>query len=85
MNLKDFETDDYQKRDGDYPKSKIPVTVQVCDNEIVFSFKNTSESEASKWAKKFAKVNCLDIEECGSCQDGDYHDDWVIASIKVKQ
>ena len=70
-------TDDYQKRDGAYPKSDIPDSINVYDDYILFSFKNTSEGTGRAFAKMFAGHHKIDFKEIDSNQDGDYEDDWI--------
>lgn len=40
--FKHLNTEDYQNRDGKYPKSNIPVSVKVYDDSIELLFKNTT-------------------------------------------
>lgn len=70
-------TEDYQRRDGQYPKSDVPVTIDVFDNEAMFSFKNTSEDSARKWVINFISSKRLPGSIIGVAQAGDYDDDWV--------
>ena len=84
--LKSLATDDYQNRDGDYPRSNVADTVAVSPAYISCEFKNTSENSAARWLESFlsrngVKVNIKDID---TWQDGDYEDDWVIASWECK-
>lgn len=85
----DLETSDYQHRDGNYPKSGIPDTIDVTELDdgnftVEASFKNTCEGDARDWLTNFVKDHNLKIAKHAiSWQDGDYHDDWVIASITV--
>ncbi len=77
--LKKLATDDYQHRGGGYPSSGKAVDIQVYGNNVEASFKNTSEGTAKSWLKKFLENNGYKIDKLDSCQDGDYHDDWVRA------
>lgn len=81
--LKKFETDDYQHRDGDYPQSGKPDTLNVYGSEIECDFKNTSEEIAKQWLEKFLKSKGFTFEKIDACQDGDYQDDWVRAWATV--
>ena len=79
---------DFQQRKGKYPKSNIPddIIVRERDNNFVItaSFKNTTESNAKYWLNNYVKKFDLNIvDESKAWQDGDYQDDWVIASITV--
>lgn len=89
--LKDFDTMDYQHRNGNSIRTGIPDTIQYWKNEskqkieLTFSFKNTSEKEAMNWVKRNA-VYILPSEikyEMDSAQDGDYQDDWVSVYFNV--
>lgn len=77
---------DYQKRDGAYPKSLIPDSIQVTiedDGAILsFDFKNTTDNEALVWYEKSKESKIInkfkkdyDISVSTS-QDGDFKDDW---------
>lgn len=83
-------TRDYQHRDGDYPRSNVADSINVYERqdgtfEIEADFKNTSESTAKRWIEKFVEQHNLTIiKAADSCQDGDYHDDWVRAWVVVK-
>lgn len=85
--LKVFATDDYQNRNGDYPESDEPDTINVYKSSIEVSFKNTSESSAKRWLYKFLKSKgfILDEDDIYTYQDGEYHNDWVIASCKLNK
>jgi hypothetical protein len=84
--LKAMATDDYQNRNGNYPKSDIPDSIQVCvfDNEVIInaSFKNTDETTAKNWLK--TKLSNYKISKLTSAQTGDYHNDWVEADAHIK-
>ena len=76
--LKSFETDDYQNRNGDYPKSDIPDSISYYKFGLEFYFKNTSEKSAKNWVKTFCDKNGLVPTSIDAWQDGDYQDDWVV-------
>ena len=84
-------TRDFQNRKGAYPKSYIPDSVQVQyfedTDEYMFltTFKNTPESDAKVWLENYIKELGLTINSAlDSWQDGDYDNDWVCASCRVK-
>ena len=90
--LKVFITDDYQNRNGNYPESDEPDTINIYNSNlnnasIELSFKNTSESSAKRWLYKFlrSKGFNLDEDDINTYQDGEYHNDWVIASCKLNK
>ena len=70
-------TDDYQKRDGAYPKSNVPDSIDVYDDYMLFSFKNTSERSGREFAEMFALRNKIQFKTIDSNQSGDYEDDWI--------
>jgi hypothetical protein len=81
-NLAALETDDYQKRDGQYPKSNVPDSIRAYrgkgdETTLEFQFKNTSEATGKAWAKNFCETRGLKVVRIGSNQSGDYHDDWI--------
>ena len=88
-----FATDDYQKRNGNYPKSNMPDTINVNQNDVgvamYFSFKNTDETTAKRWVErkyvsqiqsKFPDVKSLVTAQ----QSGDYQDDWIDVTFIMK-
>lgn len=83
-------TDDYQNRDGNYPKSGIPDSIDIYDNkngtyDVNAVFKNTSEADAKSWLTKYIQRHKLTITKPATAwQEGDYHDDWVGACVIVK-
>jgi len=79
-------TDDYQNRCGNYPESDEADTIQVSIDSIVFDFKNTSINSAKRWVYRFLKDNDLDVDEndINAWQDGEYTDDWVMASVSLR-
>lgn len=85
--LLNLQTDDYQKRGGNYPKSNVPDTIEVeeSDNKISIncSFKNTTEGDAESWLSR--KLDCIGIEDytIRTDQTGDYQDDWVDAYVRI--
>ena len=88
--LMELSTDDYQHREDNYPKSGIPVSIDVDDNkngtyDISAAFKNTSEETAKKWLTKYVQRHGLNITKPATAwQSGDYHDDWVDAYVVVE-
>ena len=83
IDLKKYETDDYQNRGGNYPKSDIPDTIRAYKNSLEFSFKNTFESDGEYWVKDFAITEELPIKNIESRQDGDYQDDWIMVTLDL--
>jgi len=82
--LKGLATDDYQKRVGDYPRSGIPTSIQVWEENRSISveamFKNTSEKTADRWMRRFLSGKVGEPAKNAkyqAYQSGDYHDDWV--------
>lgn len=75
------ETDDFQKRDGDYPKSNVPDSIEHQNHGMVFTFKNTDEKTAAAFAKTHMAKHGLKHGKITTRQDGDYHDDWVQAHV----
>lgn len=84
-----LETDDYQKRGGNYPASGIPDTIDVYKDSdrqysIAAEFKNTPENKAKSFMLNLAKKKGLTVVGSPeSWQNGDYVDDWVTAVIYV--
>ncbi len=82
-------TDDFQKRNGNYPKSGVPDTIEKLHSSdhdgASFSFKNTSEGEAKRWVEQFVLQRGLPIDNIHVQQDGDYDDDWVIVTVSAKR
>ena len=87
-------TNDFQHRNGKYPKANIPDSIEIWETErihtndagepcpefgIQASFKNTTQDAAERWLEKWCKQNDIPIRAVESWQDGDYHDDWVCA------
>lgn len=83
MEIAELATDDFQKRDGRYPASGKPDTISVHKKIVSMDFKNTSEAEAMKWARKYLTNNGFLIESVKSHQTGDYQDDWVMVEIAL--
>lgn len=88
MNLKElskFETNDYQRRNGNYPKANVADSIEVWDDgktlEIKIDFKNTSEDAAKEWTTKWCKSNNIQFKGIATAQTGDYHNDWVSAYV----
>lgn len=86
LTLKPLETDDFQDRNGDYPKSGIPTEMYVNKEEVTFSFKNTSREEVKHWIIKYLNKLHLEVDDTDvhAWQSGDYEDDWVDASISLQ-
>lgn len=91
--LKQLETDDYQNKKGNPPKSNVPVSIEFCKNkdgvQLDFDFKNTSELEVKDWFKSSKEaliVNKFKSEfniKVDAYQDGDYPNDWVKLVVKL--
>ena len=83
--LKRLETDDYQQRNGNYPRSGRPDTIYVSDSDIEFSFKNTSQPVAERWVERYLSNEGFKVVPgtINSYQTGDYDDDWVDVSIAI--
>lgn len=90
-------SEDYQNRGGDYPKSDVPVSINCSENkediEVEISFKSTTMENANSWVESsdeynllqnFAKENGYSVE-VNSYQDGDYENDWIATIIKLKK
>jgi len=86
--LKKLETDDYQNRNGAYPKSGIPDSIRVNKrgNNIIVSieFKNTSADQAKKWFGRNFEISQDEILNINTQQTGDYWDDWVTLNVILK-
>lgn len=82
MILQQFATDDYQKRRGNYPKSNVPTSIDAYNDTLEFSFKNTDEETDKKFVVSFCSKNGLVTKSISSCQDGDFHNDWIIVTAK---
>lgn len=84
--LKKYNSDDYQNRDGNYPQSDIPVTIEVDTKALYCEFKNTQESAAKRWLCRMLSRNnfIFDTDDVNVYQSGDYEDDWVTASVSYK-
>lgn len=81
-----YKTDDWQNRDGAYPKSGVPDAVDNAGSYgdeafIEFSFKNTPESHARTWVHKWLQSKRLPFTKITTGQDGDYNDDWVMVYV----
>lgn len=85
MKLAELATDDFQKRGDKYPSSGKPVAISVRGNCATLEFKNTSETEAKKWASNYLFNYGFTVESIEVNQEGDYHDDWVHVYANVKQ
>ena len=80
--LKEYETDDYQNRDGKYPRANVPDYIEVYKNNNAINinavFKSTSESSAKTWLERKI-LSRFDIKPSSvtTGQEGDYENDWV--------
>lgn len=81
-------TEDFQERGDNYPRSGLPVTIEVYDDTqtlkrvvMLLWFKNTSIGDAVTWTKGFARRNSLPYSKVDGWQEGDYQDDWVMVEM----
>jgi len=88
--LLELETNDFQRREGNYPKSGVPDSIEVYldpkgNPEVSASFKNTDEETGKAYLKKYLKQRGFKVIDMDSTQDGDYHNDWIkcFACIKL--
>ena len=82
--LAKLQTDDYQHREGSYPKSGIPDSIRVLGRTVTAEFKNTSESQAARWLERHLENLGFTLKsKAEAFQSGDYDDDWVTASATV--
>lgn len=83
--LKKFKDDDYQNRGDNCPNADVPDTIEVYLDSIEISFKDTSEIKAKKWLYRFltSKDFIVNEDDIHTYQDGEYKDDWVVASCKL--
>ena len=85
LDFTNLATDDYQKRDGNYsPKSNVPDSIDVYDDYMLFSFKNTSELAGKRFVNEFARRNQITYKSIDSNQSGDYEDDWIEVFVYPK-
>lgn len=84
--LKKLETDDYQGRGDNYPRSGVADSIRLNGNDLEFEFKNTSTGSASNWVYNFLtrKGFYVDNDYIESYQSGDYGDDWVTTYVGLK-
>lgn len=81
---------DFQKRGPNYPKEGIPDYIEVYESlggeycDVEFVFKNTDETQAEKWVKSYLKTKKIVIDSIWSEQIGDYENDWVSVTARVK-
>lgn len=84
--LMELKTDDYQNRDGEYPKANIPDSIDVFESKntviVTAYFKNTEEHIAIEWLKN--KLSKYKVSKIEAYQTGDYQDDWVDATAEIK-
>jgi hypothetical protein len=75
-------TDDFQRRDGRYPASGKPDTINHYKHNgkdyLEFSFKNTSVLKARAWVRDYINGKGFQKMQLTDRQDGDYDDDWVV-------
>ena len=93
--IKALATDDYQKRNGAYPKSNKPDTINVYEFKskvadgfrVTFDFKNTDEAAAKIVSKRVVTNAIAGIENhihaIEADQAGDYTDDWVECTVTI--
>lgn len=85
--LKGLETDDYQKRNSQYPKSGVLDSIRVkrLGIKIVVSldFKNTSEKQVKYYRN--AENNSSKMLNITAEQTGDYWGDWVTLKVAYKR
>lgn len=82
-------TEDFQNRDGEYPRSGLPDTIEVYPASVttpkvpmmIMTFKNTSIRDGVDFARGFCQRNSLPAGRIEGYQDGDYHNDWIIVEI----
>jgi len=82
--LKSVETDDYQNRGGNYPRSNVPDMIQTWGGNLSAEFKNTDERTAKAWMERFCTNNGFKPKKVETEQTGDYRDDWVNATAIFK-
>lgn len=79
-------TDDYQRRDGQYPRSGVPDAIESGAFQgapwASFRFKNTSPDVAQRWVESFLRQKGLRHTRINARQDGDYADDWVEIGVR---
>lgn len=75
------ETEDFQNRGNNYPKSNVPDSIEHQNHGMVFTFKNTDEKTAAAFAKAHMAKHKLKHGKIITHQDGDYHNDWVQAHV----
>lgn len=81
--LSSLASDDYQNRNGGFPKSNIPISIQVVSYnsfiKVKCSFKNTNKEISKNWL--YEKLSSFNISEDSYIisvnQIGDYNNDWV--------
>ena len=77
--IKSVETDDYQNRDGGYPRSDKPDSISGYGGELSAEFKSTDERTAKRWLENFCSGAGFKAKKVTTEQTGDYRDDWVTA------
>jgi len=87
LDFNKFVTSDYQNRGPNYPKSGIPIDMNIYRDDpqtLNMSFKNTSQKDAEEWAKRFIRSKGGNPNDylIYSRQTGDYKDDWVEVFIE---
>lgn len=81
--LKKLETDDFQNRGDNYPRSGVPVDISCDEHDIAFSFKNTSIKTAVSYVERYLTSKGFKVANVKGFQDGDYVDDWVTAYVRL--
>jgi hypothetical protein len=83
--LDEVVTDDYQNRNGNYPRAGIPDLIEINGGYLQFEFKNTSIKIAEAWVTSFLRKLrfTFDEKDVEGYQTGDYEDDWVDVNIKI--
>ena len=89
--LNSIATDDYQRRGGGYPKSNIPVLIEVRSFSkgmmVQIEFKSTTEKAAKNWTERNIIPELKKLKanyKITTRQEGDYKDDWVVAEIEIQ-
>lgn len=79
---------DFQYRDGNFPTSNIPVSIEVyLEHEhvvVIASFKSTTETFAESWLLQYLSDEGFIVERSFISQNGEYDsnyegNDWVTA------
>lgn len=82
-----WETEDFQNRQGEYPRPCRPDTIEVFESPLgthahmILSFKNTSIRDGVHWTKNFLRRHSLPYKDVQGWQDGEYENDWVLVEV----